>query len=49
MNINCIHKCKYQAEGKCTLTKLPQDYRLYNLGKKSDCPYIVEEINRIIK
>lgn len=49
MNINCTNKCKHQKEGKCTLTTLPNDYHLYVINKKSDCPYILDEIKQIIK
>lgn len=49
MNINCINKCKYQKEGKCTLDCLPNDYHLYRINKKSDCPYIGFEIEEIFK
>lgn len=49
MNINCTNKCKHQRDGKCTLSKIENDYHLYNVIKKSDCPYISEEINKITK
>lgn len=49
MNINCINKCKYQKDGKCTFDLINGDYHLYKVGKKSECPYISVEIDNIIK
>lgn len=47
MNINCTNRCRHQKEGKCTLNCLPDDYHLYKINKKSDCPYINIEISEL--
>lgn len=49
MNINCTNKCKHQKDGKCTLNCLPNDYHLYRINKKSDCPYVGFEIEKMLK
>lgn len=36
MDINCIHKCFYQTDGKCTLRSLPQELQLTNNISTSD-------------
>lgn len=49
MNINCVNKCKYQKEGKCTYDIIGDDYHLYRIGKRSECPYVAYEIENILK
>jgi len=34
MNINCVNKCIYQKDGKCTMQELPR-----GISYTSDCPY----------
>ncbi len=39
MDINCINKCVYQQEGKCTLSRLSHENSFTNAASSSDCPY----------
>ncbi len=39
ININCINKCLYQTNGKCTLTYLPK-INYFNISEQqNNCPY----------
>ena len=37
MNINCVEKCHYQHDGKCTLHEVPAVTN--NTAAGTDCPY----------
>ena len=46
MEINCVHNCHYQSEGKCVLNELPAFTQSIHGFGNSDCPYYTQRTHR---
>lgn len=46
MDINCLHACYYQSDGKCTLNELPSFTQTTYSSYDVDCPYYYESGSR---
>lgn len=42
MDINCVHQCYYQTDGKCSLHELPAITQTTYTAYDMDCPYYTD-------